>query len=643
MADNFQDLFDEFGSKSKSKNASTEFDDLFQEFGSGKIKATPTKEPTLQSNIPQPGVTNVGPGTGYEKPNVFVEEASKVPGYLNRKIIEHYTKSKELSGQGVTDITRGKPATGIGEMALGGLGMVAAPLSAGVEGATRLLEKASGNKEFAERASLVGTSGIPIAKTGSVISKAMPSTRAIDTLVNTIGKENLPAIIKELKSNPRLTLMDVDPNAQRIAMGLASKLGKPLKILDDFVKVRKSEQHNTVVEAYDEALGVPVNLTEKIDSLKKQVSNKGREINPIVANSKPVDISTVIADIDSKLKPGVQSIITAGQPLPGPRVKEELADFRKLLSDDKSMRTDAKELHQLQSALRAKAEDLLNSQSGQDRQVGYALMNVRNQIVEAIDRASPQIIDTQGKSIGTYKSKLAEYREENLIPEAFNKGLLITRNRLGRLEDDPTYWEKWLKSASDAEKEAAVEGARLAVSHQMGAFKKFKTNEAGKGLDLPQIEFNTEKLKLLLGEKETNKLLKTLKDERRINETDVKLIEGSMTAMREAAKLATQVRESYKPNAQAFLPAAAEIGAASLTSGQSIGLVAPAIIGYHAVRKAIRKGGQKLDEKTNVEIANLASATGVEKDNLIQMLEAQLPNPKLPLTKKLQLAFPVKP
>src|SRR5690606_37320513 len=173
-----------------------------------------------------------------------------------------------------------------------------------------------------------------------------------------------------------------------------------------------------------------------------------------------------------------------------------------------------------QSALRAKAEDLLSSANGQDRQRGYAMMNVRNQVVDAIDAA--------GETPGSSKAALAKYRDVNDVNDAFKKGQLVTRNRLGNLDDNPAYWEEWISKATPAELEAAREGARLAVAHQMSSIP----NAARKGMTIPEIEFNSEKLKLLFGKEEVEKMAKALADEKKIADTNSKLFQNSQTAMR---------------------------------------------------------------------------------------------------------------
>ena len=199
----------------------------------------------------------------------------------------------------------------------------------------------------------------------------------------------------------------------------------------------------------------------KLRDLKTSAANVGKsQIEPAVNNSGPVDLSGVIQNIDSKLKPGVNSVMTMGQPLPFTEVKKELAQVRGNLTDNKSIRTDPKDLHVFQSNLRARADDLLNSADGKDRQIGYALMDARNQIVDAIDKASPQAKDVNGNMSGTYKPALSKFRDEKQIEDAFIKGTQIGSNRPGQWDDRPEFWEDWISKASKQELEAAKEGAR---------------------------------------------------------------------------------------------------------------------------------------------------------------------------------------
>jgi hypothetical protein len=632
--DDYKDLINQFGSNKGTTPIATPYADLINEFGSGAVKAEPTELPDFvpKVRVPLSGLTPEQEIEFYRTRNQPTPTTiDDIP--VIREGVKGFKQGGELVSSGLSDISQNRPATGIGKVGVGFLeqaGNVTGILPV-IEEGKKQLTKITGNPDFAERATAVATSGLPIAKIGQAVTATMPSTRAINTVIDLVGKENLAPVINKLKSNERLTLMDVDPNVQIIAQGLAAKPGEPRNILDKIVKGRTDSKLDTVVGAIDETMGVPVNVKEKIDNLTKSIQATGKEINPIIKSANPVDLSSVISNIDNKLKPGVNSVITAGEPLPLGDIEKSLEGVRKLLTDDKSIRTNAEQLHWLQSSLRSKAEDLMSSTTGEDRARGRALMNVRNQIVNAIDIASD----------GKYKPSLAKYRDINDINDAFKKGQLVTRNRLGNLDDDPSYWEAWIKQANPQELEAAKEGARLAVANQMGSV----VNAARKGIDIPQIEFNREKLKLLFGKEEVEKMYKMLNDEKEIAYTNSKLFQNSMTAMRLLGAESTSVRKDYVPNfTKTILPVALESGAQYFSGGSLPVVGAAAGIAYPYIRSKITKIGQNLDNKTNIELANLASATGKSKQQLIQALEAALPKPKPSMLQRAQtLALPVAP
>lgn len=618
---------------------------LANKYGSGAATDTPTTAAATYdpTQIPLSGATPEQQAQHMDEvrnpsKSLNVNERAPVVNTFMKNLNKGLKESSDLMGEGVTAYTKGYVADAAMKVGLGAVGGAfnAAMVAPTINTAKDYLTKFTGNPEFSNRAELVATGGLPIAKTAKVISDLAPSSRAVKTIVDAVGPENLPTFIQQLKSNPRLTAMDVDPNVQIIAQGLAAKPGDPRHLLDKVVKGRNDTKLDTVTGAIDEAMGTPVNIKDKIDSLKRQISATGKEINPIISGSGAVDITPVITSLDAKLKPGVNSVITMGEPLPLNDIEKSLEGVKRVLTDGLKNRTDAQNLHNLQSGLRAKAEDLLGSASGQDKQLGKALMDVRNQIVTAIDAASPKIVNAAGETIGSYRPALAKYRDINDVDTAFIKGREITKNRSGYLDDDPAYWEKWVKDATPAELEAAREGARLAYRHQMGSV----TNAARKGTDIPLIDFNKQKLELLFGKQEVNTMAKALADEKLIADTNSKLFQGSMTAMRTLGDSATKVRANYKPDYSNLLPVAAE-GVNQYVSGGSLPIALAAGYGYMGLRKGMTAIGQKLDRKTNLEIADLATATGDAKEKLIQALQDHIPRGKLTLAQKFMLALPI--
>jgi hypothetical protein len=628
-----EDLASKYGSGDANGAIITPHADLINKYGSGTVETKSSAQSDI--NIPSPENFERSKVIEAETVKANAKDFTKLPIIRQGKEIIDYgvkgfKEGSELAGSGYSDIARSAPASGVGKVIMGhGIqALNVLPVLPAIEFAKDKLTKATGNPGFADRAELVATGGLPIAKTVKVISELAPSSRAVKTIVDAIGPENLPAVIQQLKSNPRLTLMDVDPNIQVISQGLAAKPGEPRNILDKVVKGRTDTKLDTVTGAIDEAMGAPVNVLDKVENLKAQIKATGKEINPIVSSANPVDVSPVIASIDAKLKPGVNSVITVGEPLPLGDIEKSLERVRNFITDDLKNRTDAKSLHAFQSSLRAKAEDLLSSTSGQDRQLGRALMDVRNQVVGAIDIAAS----------GNYRPALSKYRDVNDVEDAFKKGQAVTKNRLGNLDDDPSYWDKWVKQATPAELEAAREGARLSYAHQMGSV----TNAARKGTDIPLIEFNKEKLELLFGKAEVEKMAKALADEKKIADTNSKLFQNSQTAMRLLGADATKVRPDYEPKfTRTILPVALEAGTLYLSGGNIPAAGLAVGFAYPAVRSKFTKMGQALDAKTNVEITNLAASVGEAKETLIKALQDHIPKAKLSLAQKSMLALPI--
>jgi hypothetical protein len=634
----------------------TNVDALYKHFGGDTATAAPT-EPLPALARPEAPVSGFTPEQS-QRLNASFEEAgaynkanpktfgSKLGSAVAATGIQYWKNVKENASsaydtymKGFEDTASNKPASGLPEIALGAGGILASPLTGAFKTVGQGVTQATGNPDIGEKTEFLLGSGLPIAKGGSMIRAALPTNRAIHAIVNTIGKENLPEVIQELRSNSRLSLADVHLGVKQMAQDLVTTEGKQQDMFDKFVQHRVNTAKGTVESAYNDTMGVPVNVLEKLRDLQKAAADVGSKyINPAVAGSKPVDVNDVIAHIDSQLKPGIQSVITMGQPLPFGKIKKELSQTRKYLTDDKSVQTDPNELHKLQSGLRARADDLLNSASGQDRQLGHALMDVRNRIVNGIDEASPRMANDPTK--GTYKPALGKYRDEKQVEDAFIKGYQITNNRPGVWEDRPEFWNEWINKATKEEISAAKEGARLAVDHQINGMKF----GARKGSDIAEVEFNKQRLSALFGQNETDKLFKQLSDERKIADTNSKLIQGSMTAFRE--KGSSHVFDKKKQpistplGVSTFLAPLVELAGAYTTGIPGLSAVGLGGLkaGNIAKNLAIRKAGASKNEA----LGRLLTSTGQDREDLINALSQHLPQPKQGALQRMHnLALPV--
>jgi hypothetical protein len=224
---------------------------------------------------------------------------------------------------------------------------------------------------------------------------------------------------------------------------------------------------------------------------------------------------------------------------------------------------------------------------------------------------------------GKYKPALSNYRDAKQIDDAFHHGYdgIFTNSK--KLEGRPEFTEEWFKGLSDAEKSAAKEGARLQLDTQINNFRF----AARKGMEIPEVEFNRQKLELLFGKEKTDKLIQALKDERAIANTHNKVIEGSQTAMRSASK--SQFAMPDKTDAvRAMIPATIAEGANAMVGGYPIlpTLALSAVKGGAMAKDAVKLA---LARNHNAQYAKYALPTeGPNRDALIKALEARIPGPK---------------
>lgn len=539
--------------------------------------------------------------------------AANLPGNFKKDTIENLVAARDLASSGVADASQGGPAgygKGIAKTAGAALMAVTAPVSAGVTNlVTKPVTELTGNPEIGDRAGIVAGSAIPIVPGGSAVVKAIPKNKAFSSLVESIGPENAGKVAQRMRENPRLAPADLSPSVKADTQGLFVTPGKHINYLSDAAGGRVATAKQAVEAAANQNLGHTVNILDKLDALKEAAKKVGREqINPAIVGAKPVDVSPVIAKIDAQLKPGVSSVISSGQ-MPDIGAKKQLAELKKILTDGKSQRISADELHQFQSVLRAKAEDLISSANGSERQLGHSLMTVRNGIVDSIDAAAG----------GKYKPALKNYRDEMHISEAFHHGhdSIITNGK--KIEARPEFFEKWVKDATPAEVDAAREGARLAIDTQINGFQ----HGARKGTDIGEVEFNKRKIAALFGKEEAEKLFTKLKDERAIADTNSKVVQGSQTEMKASAKEKFKMPEANKTSGFGMLVPAALETASALSQTGVPGAATTAWLALKTGQKVKNVLDVALKKKHNEEYAKFAlPSTGPDREELIKGLEA---------------------
>lgn len=594
----------EFGSEEKAKEVEKDYGNRIlvtrgKQVGEPGFQYTPQSYPS----------TDTGPQGFSRDVKNLREGIQSLPANIGSSIAEDFQGGKDLASSGISDISQGSVGKGALKTIGGALIAASSPISGAVK---ELVEKPvtelTGNPDIGGRAGIVASSVIPVSRIADAAKASIPANKALRTLVDTIGPENVGTVAKEMRANPRLTPADLSPATQQTVQKLFVTEGDKTKnYLAQSVQGRLATAKNAVENAMTGAAGQTVDPVQKLAQLKQNIRDVGsKDINPVVASAKPVDLTDTIANIDAKRRPGVQSIISGGEFLPDSAINKALAGIKRNLTNDKVMASDPQSLHKVQSVLRSTAENLMKSSSGQDRQMGYAISQVRNDIVNAIDKSSA----------GQYKPALAKYRDEYHIQDAFEHGhdSIISNSR--KMQDRPEFFKQWVDSASKPELEAAREGARLAIDTQINGFK----HGARRGTDVGQVEFNKDRITALFGKEKTDELFKKLEHERMISDTNTKLVQGSQTAMRMTADSRTAL--PTKGNAAGLIPPAVIEGANMLSSG---------IPGAGAATYALAKGGMMLRDKVatslakehNASFAKLALPTeGPKREELIRSLEA---------------------
>lgn len=635
MAEDFNHLFNKYlpSSGNSAGSKSTEFDHLFDKYltndKSAVASPAATDEEILREMVPTPENRNLQPVKSINQNT----QANRMWATFTNEL----ESAKNQFGEAVTDISQNRPFSGVGKVitgALTGVNALAEPIGEEIKHQVTAL---TGSKEIGEKAKFFGTGAIGVAGTGKFINAARPSVQAEKRIIETIGIENLPQVIQRLESNPRLSIMDVSPavsqQAQRLVIQPGSHQNSFIKAIED----RAKGARGVVQELYDDTMGAPVNVVKKIEELKQKARDTGATvINPIVENRGAVDVTSVVNAIDNaigtgpveratlkRLKAGKRPDLTASPAQQA--LWSEREKIRGIWPDKDQMFIDMKGeqgLHEIQKALRVKAQSLIDSSDGLQRELGYKLMKVRNDLVEA-----------GGKD---YKEALGKYKDDIDVQNNFKMGQDILKNRPDRIEDRPEFLELHLKTATKDEKEVLREGARVAVDNQIRAAR----NAALKGEQIPEVEFNRQKLEMLFGKKEVDELSRKLRDERDIAINTTKLIAGSETARRSMANAAVDLPEQRNNTLKAFIAPVAELAVAQSTGVQGAGvLVAGGQIGNYLTHK----GRLALARKANQEYINLMLAEGEQRKQLIETLKQYLPQAKPSMLTKIRASLPVGP
>jgi hypothetical protein len=517
-----------------------------------------------------------------------LENIKALPGNIAGDTAAAYRGGENMAYQGAANTlgfnprdpsTWGTAALGVGQTALGGLGMAFSPLS----GLTNTLvvdpvTNATGSPAIGEKAGIVAGAALPGLVAGGVnrlAAGARPISRA--------GEVANPLVTAEaaarLQSNPNLSLMDVSPGARDLATGLAVNARSPSaqNIVAQAIEARKAGAGDMVKGALDASLGPQPDVPALLAGMKQTAAqNAATGFGQALGNAKPVNLNN----------------------LPLPYV-EKINSTMKQLADSNpnfSLLSPAEQLHRVQSELGAETRTLGNSASGSDRLAAKGVANVREALVDRIDTATG----------GKFKPAQKQYADDLSIQDAFDKGQTIFKNAVSDIENRPDYWRNAVAQMKPSELDALKLGVRTAADGVINGMR----GAAKTGGPIGDVPFNQAKLEAVLGKNEASKLVQKLQDARDMATTNNQVTGGSMTANKQQGAQATAVRD---PGGLAFtgglgLPVMSEIMGSNH-------LLTAALAGANTLKYGAQQAGRLSDVARNAELARVLTAPGMSGIN----------------------------
>ena len=413
--------------------------------------------------------------------------------------------------------------------------------------------------------------------------------------------------------NSSLMALDVDPNALGLAQGLAVQPGGARSIISRAITDRQAGAPGRVTGIFDAGMGQTPNVLTLLDGMKRTAQTNARVgFRQALTGAGPIDLSSTIAGIDAILFGGGPRLRNWS---PNTLVQTELSAIRdRLTKGGTGLIMDPQVLHQVQSDLRRQVEKFSRSASGGEQYAAGPINDVRQNIVTAIDEA----VGAPPGGTGPYRAAQRQYFDDLQVQEAFDTGATILQNpRSGdaAMEARPEFWRDWVSTLSGEALEAARLGARTAIDNAINMAR----NAARAGEAIPEVGFNRDRLRILFGQQEADRVAALLADERTMAGNATALLGNSQTAVRGRMAEAVSVR---KPTSGASLTGLLGAGAGGLAVAGQV-LPASVLAGAGVLNTGYRFLGRMSDQARNRELARLLTAQGPAGQAAIGGLGAQ--------------------
>lgn len=385
-------------------------------------------------------------------------------------------------------------------------------------------------------------------------------------------------IVPYLESlGPEGMIADIPGRPMATAQGLASMGGEGGDILTRALNARAAAAGPRIERTVEDVAGAPNRAyQERTQRAQERTNVLGPEYEAAMQYQHPIDVRPILGGLFARRENMVGDARTAIDSLAA-----NLAQGNGVMT--------AERLHNVRSDLNGVMQA---AYTGNRRDVYAALKPFLNEI------------DAQLDTIPGYAGARTGYGNSMAMDRAAKAGREVFGGT-ARTAMLPEEFGKVFGAMSPAEQDAFKAGAREYIAGLMGTARNAPATvwgEFSKG-------FNADKLRIMFGDDEANRILQTLKGEQAFSNTKSKVLEGSQSAQRlEASQDLADVRE---PDTGRQAPPMTRVKRALIDEPMN------------AVINSILYG--KSRTRANADIGKLLTLQGAERDSAVQALlrEAQ--------------------
>jgi len=377
---------------------------------------------------------------------------------------------------------------------------------------------------------------------------------------------------------PEGMLADIPGNPRRVAQGLAAIPGEGGELLGNAIERRAVDASGRIKAAADDAISAPNAAFEGRRALAvERASTLGPEYDAALAVIDPIDVSGIGARVNELREDAVGEVASAIA-----KIEKELGGKVDEAGNLTFEGISALRLHNLRSEL---SDD-----------ISAAVKNGRTKFVAQM---SPVLraIDSELDALPGYAAARTGYANNKAMERAIEEGRTVFRGGEASALS-PNELRAQIQKFSPEQLDAFRKGAREYIAALMGTSK----NDAAAAWGAFAKEWNEEKLRIILGKAEADKLVNRLKAENIFSQTRGDVLKGSQTQMR--AEAAAALGDFRLPD-----------------TGQRPGPVKRVMTAMNEAGNAaidsVMYGGRT---KANLELGKLLAMQGPERDKLLPLL-----------------------